>query len=209
MPILEREAVERQLPFGRRDFDLDSDAWEQLLEGDETTSGLLDRETGRIMDWVNERGNETAFELTEGDDTIDGTGTDELPLPKRPVQDVESVTVETRTRTHELVVGDDVVFEETHLALLPSAPIRQFPDRRRSVTVAWTFGYDNVPGPVEEAFVRLVRSAIDQIATDGLAQESVGDGSYTYRPPQELRAEVVTTIREYRPPSYYGGSQVI
>ena len=212
MPILAREAVERQLPFGRRQFGLSSEDWQTLLEGDDTagTKGLLDRETERTMDILNVEGNETAFEPTDETATFDGTGTDELPLPKRPVRDVTSVSVETRTSTYDLTPGDDVDHEETHLVLLRDAPISAFPDRRRSVTVEWTYGYEDTPGPVEEAFIRLVRTALDQIKTDGLQQEQRdGSGSWNYRIPPEIRAEAASTIRSYRPPSYYGGAMML
>lgn len=212
MPILDPATVERQLPFGPHDLgvdDADEDAdgntaWDMLL------SDLLERESERIMSWVNERDNETRFEPTDETASLDGTGTDELPLPKRPVRDVASVVVEADHGTHDLTVGEDVVAEETHLVLLPDASIDRFPERRRAVDVEWTYGLDSPPGPVEDALIRLVRNALDQIKTDGLNQESInGAGSWNYRTPAALKQEAASAVRQYKPPSYYSGAQVV
>lgn len=56
---------------------------------------------------------------------------------------------------------------------------------------------DEVPSIVREGVIRLARSAVQQIRTDGLSSENVGDGaSYAYRPVSDIRDEVARSLSE-------------
>ena len=58
---------------------------------------------------------------------------------------------------------------------------------------------EDVPGPVKDGVIRLVRSRLDRIKTDGLETESLSDGSsYGYRPPEAVRADVRSAVAKYR-----------
>lgn len=56
--------------------------------------------------------------------------------------------------------------------------------------------YDTVPFVVRAAVIRLTRSVITQIESDGLSSESVDDHSESYRPPAEVREEVRNELGE-------------
>lgn len=47
---------------------------------------------------------------------------------------------------------------------------------------------------VRRAMVRLCRAALNNIPSDGLTSETVGDHSEDYRPPSDLRAEVANEL---------------
>lgn len=212
MSILEPEAVERELPFSSQAFGFDETAtdgdaseWDKLLED------LVKEESERIWGWLHIDDVETAFEETTAEATLDGNGRDELSLPKRPIRDVSSVVVYKDGRDYDLEIGTEVIAEETHLALIPrEAPIRNFPDGRRTVDVEWTYGNEGVPGDVKDGLVRLVRSRLERIQSDGLESESVPTGqSASYRPPEEIIDAVKRSVIKHRPPEYGSGAMVI
>ncbi|GGL55130.1 hypothetical protein [Halocalculus aciditolerans] len=204
-PYVSVEELEAELSWTAEDLgvpttDTDGDGtpqWTNLLER------LLREECERVDDWLG-----TTFEITTTTATLDGTDGDELPLPKRPVQSVASVTIHTEDGDTTVPV-EDVVVEEAFIALLPSADVDAFPDGRRSVSVEWTYGYETVPGPVREGVIRLVRKRLAMIEEDGLKQESVGDGSWTYQVPADVRQEVRASVARYAPPRYSPAAEVI
>ena len=57
----------------------------------------------------------------------------------------------------------------------------------------------DVPGPVKHGIIRLVRSRLEQIKSDGLDSESGPTGqSVTYRPPEAVRRDVQSMVAKYR-----------
>lgn len=59
---------------------------------------------------------------------------------------------------------------------------------------------DEVPGPIKDGVVRLVRSRLDRIQADGIESESISSGQSTsFRPAAEIRQDVRSTVAEYRP----------
>lgn len=199
-------ALERELPFGPADLQIDdttedadgNTAWDNLL------LDVLERESSRIEGWA-----DTTFatlEETESFGRPEHVPQRDLPLPDRPVQSVASVTVDGTALTE----AEDYAIEATHLVLLDGASIRSWPTGYRPVDVTWTYGHDGVPGPVEDGLVRLCRNAVERVQTDGLESESTGDGaSYNYRLPTAVQNEVQAVISDYSSPSYYSGAQVI
>lgn len=163
---------------------------------------LLDEESGRVEGFVG-----TVFEETETNTTLYGNEDvvdDDLLLPDRPVVDVASIDADGTT----LEAGADVRVRETHLELRDGAPIREWPDG--PVEVEYSYGYDSAPGAVRDAIVRLVRSRLERIKSDGLESESLPTGqSASYRPPEEVMAAAAAAVEEHHPPSYFGGAQVI
>lgn len=205
-PYVTQAELERELPFSAADFGIDdtetdadgNTAWDNLL------TDLLEREAQRVEGWIG-----ATFELTSVSEDLDGSGSDEQPLPNRPVQSVSSLSVDTRTGTETLDPSTDIYVADTHLELLEDAPIDVFPDRTRNVSVTYEHGYDGAPAPVREGIIRLVRKALDMIETDGVTQESEGSFSYTYQPPSTVRAAVRSEVTEFDPPSYYGGAAIL
>lgn len=198
MSYLTPAALERELPFGAADIGVDSTEWADLLQT------VIARESARIDGWA-----DTSFAATTASASLARPAhvpTQDLPLPKRPVQSVQSVTADGTTLTEE----SDYTIAATHLVLSDDAAIDAWPTAYRSVTVEWTYGHDGVPGPVEDALVRLCRNAIERIQTDGLESEATGDGaSYTYRLPAAVKADVHGDVTDHAVPSYHGGVMVI
>lgn len=59
---------------------------------------------------------------------------------------------------------------------------------------------DPPPGPVKDGIIRLVRSRLDRIQSDGIASESTTSGhSSTFRPSAEIMEQVASAVGEYRP----------
>lgn len=62
-----------------------------------------------------------------------------------------------------------------------------------------TWAGDDVPGPIRDGVIRLVRSRLERIQSDGLSQETLPTGqSATYRPPEHVKADVQRVARQYR-----------
>lgn len=53
---------------------------------------------------------------------------------------------------------------------------------------------------VRRAMVRLCRASVHEIESDGLSSESASDRSESYRPPQEVRAEVRAELEDIDAP---------
>ncbi|WP_255170103.1 hypothetical protein [Natrononativus amylolyticus] len=193
-PYVEPIKVEKQLPFGAESFsNVGEDTWDSLL------TQLINDAVDDIHEWTN-----TRFEPTETNVILSGDDTKrdrrDLILAKRPIRSVESVAV------------DGGVLDEGAYRVLDTHLVRvdgRWPRGQYNIDVEYTYGYDDVPGAVRNGIVRLVRSVLEQIPTDGLSQESSGDASYTYRPPGEIRATVAAEVQQYRPDSYYSGARLI
>lgn len=127
---------------------------------------------------------------------------DDLPLPKRPIQSVQSIEADGTA----LVEDDDYVVYETHLGLLDDAALREWPTDRASVSIEWTYGYESVPEPVREAIIRLARNALDQIETDGYATDDEG---WSFRPPAAIKNECAVIVSNHDAPSYYSGAMIV
>lgn len=200
-PYVTTTELERELPFGATDLDLDETDFDLLLEA------VLEREADRVEEWAG-----TTFELTSISEELDGSGEAEQPLPNRPVDDISSLVVTDSDDTdHTIDVTNgstEVWINETYVELRDDAPIDVFADETRNVAITYTYGYDGAPGPIQEAIVRLARKGLDMKETDGVTQEAEGGFSYTFVPPRRLRRAVCAEVREHRPPSYYGGIQM-
>lgn len=212
-PYLSRDALAAELPYRAEDFGVDdTDA-----DGDGSTdwTDLLDRllkaESKRVESLAG-----TIFETREVTETLDGNGDAELPLAHRPVQSVSTLTVRDPDGESVDIGSAGVFVYETHLLLKAAAGVDEFHALPRNVEVTYSFGHasetvDDVPHPVQEAVLRLVRERLSMIEEDGLKRESVDGASYTYRPPEELKREVAASLREFNPPRYSpsGGVEVI
>lgn len=208
MKYVTLEELKRELPFDAADYRIDDtteDAaghtdWDNVLERAIDTAERL------LEDWL-----ETTFQVTTVTESLsrpDHVDSIDLPLPDLPIDAVASVETED---DGVLTEGTDYHVLETHLRIEEdSTTIQSWPTGFQEITVTWDYGFDGAPEPVREGIIRVARDAVEQIATDGLERESTGDGaSYTYRPPQHVKAEVLAMTREYQAPSYYSGSMVI
>lgn len=195
---IEQSDVEAELPFDNRSFGLDDTEWNDVIQ----------RHMGAASDDI-EKWTDTVFNTATVTSSVSrphAVDKYDLPLPERPVQSVTSVDI----NGDQLTEGTDYTVHETHLELLPDSSFGSWPTSRRSVTVEWTYGFAEAPPAIQAAVIRLVRSSLDQIKTDGLGNESLPDGaSYGYRPPADIRREVRSEVSEYSAPSYSGGTIVV
>lgn len=205
MTYVSGEDLKRELPFGAADFGIDDTT--EDADGNTNWDNLLADLQGRETEWLEDQLG-TTFQLTTATESLSRPAHADarhLPLPKRPIADVNSVTIDGDTLS-----GGNYAVEDTHLVLLDGASRRKWPTDYGAVDVEWTYGYDGAPGPVRDAIVQLVRNALERIKTDGLETEATGDGaSYSYRLPADVRAAAKATASEYEAPSYYGGAGVL
>ncbi len=195
--------VRDELAFGPEALGMSESGFDELLER------LIDRETERVVDEIDvvlgEETVETALARPSHVEKFD------LPLPKKPIQSLESVGIDADRVTGDDVSIDDVIVHDTHLELDPTAKRRRWPTERRSITVEWTHGYPagDIPGPIRGAIVGLVRLALQEIEADGVENESIGDNSVSYELGEAVVARHLARAKQFDAPSYYGGAQVI
>ncbi len=196
--------VRDELAFGPEALGLDETAFDSLLER------LIERETERVTDDIDVvLGEKTTTETLARPSHVDQF---DLPLPERPIRSVESVEIDTeRVSGGGVTLDTDVIVHETHLELDPSADRRRWPTDRRSITVEWTHGYaeGDIPKPIRGAIVGLVRHALQEIESDGVESESVGDNSVTYELGEDVVNRHLWRANQFDAPSYYSGAMVI
>lgn len=192
MPYPTVGEIERELPMSAGSFGLDEATWANLV------SDVRGRAEDQVEQWST-----APFEATTTSQTLHGSTADgdHLPLPDRPVISVQSIVADGET----LDLTTDVHVSETDVELLEAAPIDSWPHGRHNVDVEWTYGFEGVPGPVEDAIIRLVRNALDRIETDGLDAESEDQISYTYTVPASVKAEARAQVQQFSVPSYGSG----
>jgi hypothetical protein len=107
---------------------------------------------------------------------LDGTGTDALLLPQRPVGTISSVTVNGGTVTDWALSEAGVLFRGTAGARRSSLPT--WPRGRQNVQVTYSHGYGTlVPADVREVALNVaMRALVQQMAS----AETVGDVTITY-----------------------------
>jgi len=196
--------VRDELAFGPEALGMADAEFDAMLEQ------LIERETERVTDEIDVAlGTETASTSLARPTHVDEY---DLPLPDRPIQSVESVSIDTeRVSGDDVDLETDVIVEETHLELTPEADRRRWPTKRRSITVEWTHGYPEgeIPGPIRGAIVGLVRHALQEIESDGIENESIGDNSVSYELGDDVVTRHLARAKQFDAPSYYGGAQVI
>lgn len=197
---IELAELKREIPFSAADFDMTEAEFDALLQGDASTDGLMERASQRIESWADTQW--FTSQITETTERPEYAPGRELPLNERPVQSVASVTVDG-----DALDASRYVVEDTFLRLTGDKRPRKWPDNYRSVEVTYTHGFETVPEAVTGAVIRLVRNALDQVQSDGLTNESVGDMSFTYRPPSDIKREVQAELPDT--PSYHGGVNTI
>jgi len=130
----------------------------------------------------------------------------DLPLPERPVQSVDSVSIDTWRVPGDDVTDEDYIVHDTHLELTPDASRDKWPTDRRSITVSYTHGFDEVPNPVRSAIIRIVRHRLQRIDSDGVADEEIpGAGSVTYTEDVKMYRSIRGELMDYEAPTYYDG----
>jgi len=200
--VVTPEDVKAELAFDETALGIDSSAFEALL------TDLIGRETARIVDEIDvELEEKTATATLSRPSTVEGF---DLPLPKRPVQSVVSIELADRISGPSVAV-DDVIVESTHLELKPDADRREWPTKRRSITVEWTHGYpaDETPEPIRGAIIGLVRHALQEIESDGIESESIDGDSVTYELGENVVNRHLWRAKEFDEPSFDSGAMVI
>ena len=200
-PVVPVNYVRQELPFGADALDLDETEFEALLV--ERIGDAVDR----IEEWV---GTSLTVETVERSlSRPEAADPYDLPLPQTPVQSVESVDIDSWVADGPSVDADDYVAHDTHIELEPDADRNEWPTERRSVTVVWDYGYDELPGPIKKAVVRLVRLRLWQREADALESESVFGESTSFSDPAQVEADIRRDVAQVEAPSYYDGVMVI
>ena len=196
--------VRDELAFGAEALGL-ADA-----EFDTLVGRLIERETERVADEIDVLlGTETTTARLSRPRHVDEYA---LPLPDRPVQSVVDVTIDTdRAGEPGVSASDYRIVDGVALELEADAGRRRWPTDRRSITVEWTHGYaeGEIPGPIQGAIVGLVRHALQEVESDGVENESIGDNSVSYELGDDVVARHLARAKQFDAPSYYGGAQVI
>jgi uncharacterized phiE125 gp8 family phage protein len=166
--------------------------------GDTSQDDLLDD----LIDYASER-IEThcrrRFASEELTEYLDGPGTTELVLSRRPVSVLSSVRVdadrgfaaETEVDSSELVLRADAGVAERVGAIFPAGA--------RNVRVEYTAGYSTVPDDLALACVKLAAAwyAHARAGADGVTREALGDHSATFSA-SALPADVEAMLEPYR-----------
>ena len=200
--VVTPEDVKAELAFDETALGIDSAAFDSLI-GD-----LIDRETERVVDEIDVELDETTTTATIArGETVPVY---QLPLPNRPVLSVESIELADRISGPSVGV-DDVIVESTHLELKPGADRREWPTKRRSITVEWTHGYpaDETPEPIRGAITGLVRHALQEIESDGIESESIDGDSVSYELAENVVNRHLWRAKEFDEPSFNSGAMVI
>lgn len=127
-----------------------------------------------------------------------------LPIPGRPIQSVE--TVELTRRDIGLAVDEDVfVIRDSALELADSAPIAEWPRKRRSVRIVYSFGREGVPGRVTSALVDLVHLRLINDEALVIDRESIDGNSVNYRDRDEIIKSAFGAVAAETDESQSGG----
>lgn len=130
--------------------------------------------------------------------TLDGTGTDALILPQRPVGTVSSVTVNGEAITDWTLSDTGMLFRGTAGSTPYFWHRPDWPRGRQNVQISYTHGYDSmtVPSDVCEVALNLAM----RLAVQGVAQqETVGDVSVNYgQPADELTKNELRILLKYK-----------
>lgn len=204
MSVIDPADVTDELAFGAEALGLSEADFDSLIQR------LIDRETPRVEDAIDvSLGTETVTKTLSRPTHVDEH---DLPLPAKPIQSVESVSIDTeRVSGAAVALPEDVVVEETHLALAVRADRLSWPTKRRSITVEWTHGYPetDTPEPIRGALIGLVRHALQEVEADGISSESIDGHSVTYELGDDVVRRHLARAAQFDAPSYYGGTQVV
>lgn len=126
-----------------------------------------------------------------------------LPLPGRPVDEVESV--ELLERDTDLEMGEDVFVDQDALILDRHAPLREWPQGRRNVRVEYAFGNDGAPARIRDTLIDLVHIRLMKDQSLPVESESIDGDSSSYRDAGELLASAFGTVLSETEESHRGG----
>ena len=202
MPVTPAD-VRGEVAFSADAVGLDDTEFDALI------ADLIDRETERVEDELDvEFGVTKTTEVTSRPASV---AEHLLPLSERPVQSVQSVTIDTDRVAGDGVTKEDLIVHESHLELLPAADRARWPTDRRSITVEYEAGVPD--GDVEDviggAIIGLVRHALQEIESDGINSESVDGHSVNYEIQSDVVARHLSRAKRFDEPDFYGGTQVI
>lgn len=198
---LEPEQVTSELPFDGKAFDMSEEEFQKELQT------YIDTATEKVETWLGvSLSRETTTRDLSRPSHVDGN---DLPLPEVPAQDVVSVSIDTDRVVGRGVDEDDYWVEETHLELKPGADRWSWPTDRRSITVEWEYGYNEVPESAKQAIIRLVRARFRAITADGISSDTIMGDSISYEPEETVILRARQDVAGFEAPSYYGGAESV
>jgi hypothetical protein len=154
------------------------DLVDHIGRGTATDPGFLIA-TDAACDIVRDIAEQTFNAVVADTITMDGTGTDALLLPERPVTAAGTVTVHGTAVTDYVLNGNGILFRRGTITSSWCWPGLTWPYGRQNITVTYNHGYADANIPRS---VRVVALAIaGRIAVQGAAlKESMGDVSMEY-----------------------------
>lgn len=127
---------------------------------------------------------------------VDGTGTDALLLPQRPVSTVTSVLVGADTVTDYMVSDNGLLVRRFTDASQAALTALVWPKGRLNITIRYTHGYDDVPTDVRMVALAIAARLVVQ---GGAMQEAEGEASVTYAVAStDLTAGERAILRKYK-----------
>jgi uncharacterized phiE125 gp8 family phage protein len=187
MDLITRDALKRYLGIDATDTSHD-DLLDDLID---YASERIETHCGRLF---------ASEAITE---YIDGSGTTELVLSRRPVTELTSVRVdadrefaeETEVDSSELVLRAEAGVVERVVGIAGAL----FPRGASNVRVEYTAGYATAPDDIGLACVKLAAAwyAHASAGADGISRETLGEYSAVYRT-SGLPADVEAILVPYR-----------
>lgn len=135
--------------------------------------------------------------------TLDGSGTDALPLPNRylPINTAGTVVVAGGTVTDYVLNGNGILFRkaaDTDVDYTDAILPLKWPTGRQNIVVSVAHGYDDADLPRDVRMVAL--SIASRLAVQGVAaEESIGDVRVKYAAAStDLTAGELRILQKYR-----------
>jgi hypothetical protein len=139
---------------------------------------------------------EQSFDAGTTTITLDGTDTDALLLPERPVGTVTAVLVNGGTVTDYKLSGQGILFRGTASYCWPTGSY--WPRGRQNVSVTYTHGYASLQVPSDVCEVAL-ELAMRMVAQGVAKAETVGDVTVEYgMSADDLTANELRILTKYR-----------
>lgn len=202
--MVKPSTVKQELAFDGASLGLSESLFDSLLHS------LIRRETERVADAIDiALGVETTTETMARPVSVNGW---QLPIPERPIQSVNSVSINTDLAPGNDVTASDYIVHDTHLELDPTQNNRtSWPTERRSITVEWSHGYPDgdEPAPINGAIIGLVRHALQEIESDGVTSESIDGQTADYELGETVVTRHLMRARRFDKPNFYDGASVV
>lgn len=142
----------------------------------------------------------TKFEETVHTFTVDLAS--KLPVRYTPLISVEGIKYKHQPLTEN---EDYYIYEDRNLIELEG--INRFTQRKKSLSIHYTYGFKEVPASVKKAIVDLVKLHIEGSESNPLVSQESFDSEYSYtkntqKTAEQLQRDILSTLDEYKQNPY-------